>query len=101
MLGRPEENPYTSSSGSLDAGDVTFTAPSTVNWNDAANTLVNGDSVSFTATTGALPRGLKPYHLYTVTVLVAGNTFTLTDPDAHYHVPLLLSPYAFSTYRGS
>ena len=28
-------------------------------------------------------------------------TFQLTDPDAHYHVPLLLSPYAFSTYRGS
>ena len=28
-------------------------------------------------------------------------TFTLADPDAHYHVPLLLSPYAFSTYRGS
>jgi 5-hydroxyisourate hydrolase len=21
--------------------------------------------------------------------------------DAHYHVPLLLSPYAYSTYRGS
>ena len=28
-------------------------------------------------------------------------TFTLADPGAHYHVPLLLSPYAFSTYRGS
>jgi 5-hydroxyisourate hydrolase len=28
-------------------------------------------------------------------------SFSLTDPDAHYHVPLLLSPYAFSTYRGS
>jgi 5-hydroxyisourate hydrolase len=27
--------------------------------------------------------------------------FNLTEPDAHYHVPLLLSPYAFSTYRGS
>ena len=27
--------------------------------------------------------------------------FNLADPDAHYHVPLLLSPYAFSTYRGS
>ena len=27
--------------------------------------------------------------------------FNLTDPDAHYHVPLLLSPYAYSTYRGS
>jgi 5-hydroxyisourate hydrolase len=28
-------------------------------------------------------------------------TFEVTDPDAHYHVPLLLSPFAFSTYRGS
>lgn len=27
--------------------------------------------------------------------------FTVEDGDAHYHVPLLLSPYAFSTYRGS
>ncbi|CAM3716794.1 hydroxyisourate hydrolase [Nocardiopsis rhodophaea] len=27
--------------------------------------------------------------------------FDLSDEDAHYHVPLLLSPYAFSTYRGS
>ena len=28
-------------------------------------------------------------------------SFTLDEPAAHYHVPLLLSPYAFSTYRGS
>jgi 5-hydroxyisourate hydrolase len=27
--------------------------------------------------------------------------FTLADPKAHYHIPLLLSPYAFTTYRGS
>ncbi|MBL1076487.1 hydroxyisourate hydrolase [Nocardia sp. 2] len=27
--------------------------------------------------------------------------FTVTDPAQHYHVPLLLSPYSFSTYRGS
>jgi 5-hydroxyisourate hydrolase len=27
--------------------------------------------------------------------------FEITDPDAHYHVPLLLSPFAYSTYRGS
>jgi 5-hydroxyisourate hydrolase len=27
--------------------------------------------------------------------------FDITDAAAHYHVPLLLSPYAFSTYRGS
>jgi 5-hydroxyisourate hydrolase len=25
----------------------------------------------------------------------------ITDPGAHYHVPLLLSPYGYSTYRGS
>jgi 5-hydroxyisourate hydrolase len=28
-------------------------------------------------------------------------TFEIVDPDAHHHVPLLLSPFAFSTYRGS
>jgi 5-hydroxyisourate hydrolase len=27
--------------------------------------------------------------------------FSLDDPSQHYHVPLLLSPYAYSTYRGS
>ncbi len=28
-------------------------------------------------------------------------TFALTDPASHHHVPLLLSPFAYSTYRGS
>ena len=28
-------------------------------------------------------------------------TFEVTDPPAHHHVPLLLSPFAYSTYRGS
>lgn len=28
-------------------------------------------------------------------------SFSVTDRDAHYHVPLLLSPFAYSTYRGS
>lgn len=27
--------------------------------------------------------------------------FGMSDSDAHYHVPLLLSPYSYSTYRGS
>lgn len=27
--------------------------------------------------------------------------FGINDLDAHYHVPLLLSPYGYSTYRGS
>ena len=28
-------------------------------------------------------------------------TFAVTDAAAHHHVPLLLSPFAYSTYRGS
>ena len=27
--------------------------------------------------------------------------FVVTEPGVHHHVPLLLSPYAYSTYRGS
>ena len=27
--------------------------------------------------------------------------FRVDAPDEHYHVPLLLSPYGYSTYRGS
>jgi 5-hydroxyisourate hydrolase len=28
-------------------------------------------------------------------------TFLIDDQAAHYHVPLLLSPFGYSTYRGS
>lgn len=27
--------------------------------------------------------------------------FTIRDPTQHYHVPVLLSPFGYSTYRGS
>ena len=27
--------------------------------------------------------------------------FGISNPSQHYHVPLLLSPYGYSTYRGS
>jgi hydroxyisourate hydrolase len=27
--------------------------------------------------------------------------FGVADPTAHYHVPLLVSPWSYSTYRGS
>jgi 5-hydroxyisourate hydrolase len=40
---------------------------------------------------------------------VAGETFypqvvvvfRATDPAGHYHVPVLLSPFSYTTYRGS
>ena len=28
-------------------------------------------------------------------------TFAVQEPSEHHHVPLLLSPFAYSTYRGS
>lgn len=28
-------------------------------------------------------------------------TFDVTAPDEHHHVPLLLSPFGYSTYRGT
>ena len=27
--------------------------------------------------------------------------FGISDPESHYHVPLLMSPFGYSTYRGS
>ena len=35
-------------------------------------------------------------------VFAVGDYFgERADPDAHYHVPLLVSPWSYSTYRGS
>lgn len=31
----------------------------------------------------------------------ASVVFVIRDPEPHYHVPLLLSPFGYSTYRGS
>lgn len=32
---------------------------------------------------------------------VVAIDFGVAEPSGHYHVPLLISPYAYSTYRGS
>jgi 5-hydroxyisourate hydrolase len=40
-------------------------------------------------------RGLKAFYPQ---VIVA---FEVTHPREHHHIPLLLSPYGYSTYRGS
>jgi len=32
---------------------------------------------------------------------VVSLSFGIDNADAHYHVPLLVSPYSYSTYRGS
>ena len=40
--------------------------------------------------------GIKEYFYPSVTI-----DFKLEHPTEHYHVPLLLSPFGYSTYRGS
>ena len=58
---------------------------------------LNAGTFELTFETGAyfLGRGIKPFHPR-VTV-----TIEITDPKQHHHVPLLISPFGYTTYRGS
>jgi 5-hydroxyisourate hydrolase len=47
--------------------------------------------------TGAYFRAAGQTGFYPVVEVV----FEVADPTGHFHVPLLLSPYGYSTYRGS
>jgi 5-hydroxyisourate hydrolase len=40
-------------------------------------------------------QGIRPFYPYVIIV------FETAPGEPHYHVPLLLSPYGYSTYRGS
>lgn len=55
--------------------------------------LAFGTAAYFRATGVALP---EPPFLDVVTI-----DFGIADAAGHYHVPLLISPYGYSTYRGS
>ena len=50
-------------------------------------TFYTGDWFAAQGTTGFYPL---------VTVVC-----TISDPSVHFHIPLLISPYGYSTYRGS
>ncbi|MEB3290143.1 MAG: hydroxyisourate hydrolase [Leptolyngbya sp.] len=52
------------------------------------------DVAAYFATTGAALS--EPPFLDQIPV-----RFTVADPTGHYHVPLLVSPWSYSTYRGS
>jgi 5-hydroxyisourate hydrolase len=39
--------------------------------------------------------GLPPFHPRIIV------TIEIADPEQHYHVPLLISPFGYTTYRGS
>lgn len=64
--------------------------------------LDEGDSIEegiyrMTFETGSYFEGRQEQGFYPVVRVV----FEVQAPDEHYHVPLLLSPFGYSTYRGS
>jgi 5-hydroxyisourate hydrolase len=63
----------------------------------AASTPLEPGQYRLTFDTGAYFAALGQAAFYP-TVQV---TFAVEDPDADYHVPLLLAPFGYSTYRGS
>ena len=46
-------------------------------------------------------RGVREFFHPEVVVCFTIADSGAAEPDAHYHVPLLLSPFGYSTYRGS
>ena len=81
-----------------------------VGWRDVAHSHTDADGriaqlaagqdagryrISFD--TGAYYTGLGIETFYPEVSVV----FDIVDPSRHHHVPLLLSPFAYSTYRGS
>jgi 5-hydroxyisourate hydrolase len=70
-----------------DDGRVRDLGPDTVAAGEYRLTFATGAYFTATGTPSFFPE---------VTV-----TFVIDDPTRHHHVPLLLSPFAFSTYRGS
>jgi 5-hydroxyisourate hydrolase len=62
----------------------------------AAKTLTAG-TYRLTFDTRAYFAGRKMPSLYPQIIIV----FEVRDAEEHYHIPLLLSPFGYSTYRGS
>jgi 5-hydroxyisourate hydrolase len=100
-LGRPAANVAVSLER-LDAGAWQVVGYGATNEEGRLATLLAPDALApgrhrITFDTGAYFQQQQVEHFYpSVTV-----DFEIVDPAQHYHVPLLLSPFGFSTYRGS
>ncbi|GAA1240446.1 hydroxyisourate hydrolase [Prauserella halophila] len=77
-------------------------------WSTVATAATDDDGRARDLGPDALPAGV--YRLVFDTESYLGEdcflpevtvTFRIIDPTAHHHVPVLLSPFAYSTYRGS
>lgn len=103
--GSPAENVVVSLARHVDGGGTLGIAQG---FTDADGRLALGPDrlepgmYALTFGTGAwfADRGIPTFYPL-VTVTFSIGTSTAEDDDRHLHVPLLLSPFAYSTYRGS
>jgi 5-hydroxyisourate hydrolase len=101
-LGRPAANVAVILETQSDAGNWTETARGATDADGrlrewaAAKTLPAG-TYRLTFDTRAYFAARKIASLYPQVVIV----FEVRDAQEHYHIPLLLSPFGYSTYRGS
>lgn len=80
-------------------------------WQPLADGLTDHDGRCGDLTPGPLGSGVHRLVFDTSAYFAASNqrtfypevavTFDVADVDQHYHVPLLLSPFSYTTYRGS
>lgn len=66
---------------------------------DAESIAVGTYELRFFA--GDYHRRISAHHTDPAFLDVIPIVFGVADVDSHYHVPLLLSPFGYSTYRGS
>jgi len=73
-------------------------------WQHVARGATDDDGRCKTLTApGVLPTGTYRLRFHTPSPFfpVVDIQFVVADGAQHYHVPLLLAPYGYSTYRGS
>jgi 5-hydroxyisourate hydrolase len=90
---------------------VTLAQQGPEGWNAMGQGTTDGDGRIRDLIAGALEAGVYRLTFHTGAYFEARGvdgfypevavTFRLRAPGEHYHVPLLLSPFGYSTYRGS
>ncbi len=82
-------------------------------WQELASGVTNSDGriVGLLADNVKLPAGVYRMHFATAVYFKANNeagfypyieiVFEIDESGSHYHIPLLLTGYGYSTYRGS
>jgi 5-hydroxyisourate hydrolase len=102
-LGKPAEGIVIEVEQSVGEGTWTAVGRDTTNADGRAGALLSSDA--------ALAPGIYRLTFHTDPYFAATGRpsfypivhiiFRIEDPSQHYHIPLLLNPFGYSTYRGS